>query len=423
MAIFKRKKDTAQQIQYIIKEYYGNDISLFASHYAENIYSIPEVRTAIETVASIFSTIPIYHKVVYPDGKAKYLDDDISFVLGMKPNPLQNKTQFMKSSVRQLLLDNNVFIEPNFNYKDGKLQAIYPLPLKYFEFQLNNGRATVKFYDKPKGNILETHDMENLIYLNRFSELSRGSENKLGLYETVVQALSNQILQITNPKKVKALLQGKAGATGNLKEKDARGVMTKFKANLDENVDGVAYIDQQWQIHNVNWQENDVNRDLMSFVINIVYNYFSINEAIINKKATELEREMFIADSIKPMALQMEEEFTYKLFTNEEIKAGHRIEFDVFALSVSTLQAKNALFQTATRNGILNPDECREMIGQPAIPNGYGKRYAVSADCVNIEVADKYQIGKVANKVSTDVLSEDINKTDKEENAENADTK
>ena len=431
MGIFKRSKEKSQeksqekarqQVDYIIQEYFGGDVSRVAAVYAKNIYSIPEVRTAIETIASIFSTIPIYHKKVHKDGTVDYLDDDIDFVLNLKPNHLQNKTQFIKSSMTQLLLNNNVFIEPWFD-KNGKLSAVYPLPLKHHEFELYENKAEVRFYDKPNGKFLESHNLADLIYLNRFSTLTRGKETNLGLYETVIQALSNQILNITNPKKVRALLQGVVGQTANLKEKDAKGTMQRFKANLDENVDGVAYIDPQWKIHDVNWQENDVNRDLMSFVINVVYNYFSITESIINNKASEIEREMFIANSIKPMANQWEEELTYKLFTRAEILAGHRIEFDVFALSVSTLQAKNVFFQHAIRNGIANQDECREMIGLPAIPNGLGKRYVVSADCVNIEFADKYQLGKVGEKkVSTEGPSVDINESNKEEAEENADT-
>ena len=424
MGLFNRSKSKKQGVQYIIKEFFGNDVSNLAAIYAKNIYSIPEVRTAIETVANIFSTIPIYHKIVSKNGNVKYLDldDDISYVLSFKPNPLQNKTQFIKTAMSQLLVENNVFIEPCFD-SNGKLKTVYPLPLKHFEFKMQQDKASVKFYDRPKGTLLESHDLENLIYLNRFSTLGAGRETNLGLYETVIQALSNQILQITNPKKVKALLQGVIGQVGNIKERDAKGTMQQFKANLDENVDGVAYIDPHWKINNVNWQENDVNRDLMSFVINVVYNYFSITESIINNKSSEIEREMFIANTIKPFANQCEEEFTYKLFTKEEIEKGHRIEFDVFALSVSTIQAKNAMFQTAVRNGIMNKDECRELIGLSAIPNGYGKIYVTSADCVNIEVADKYQLGKVGEtKVSTEVPSEDINKSNKEETEENAET-
>ncbi len=151
----------------------------------------------------------------------------------------------------------------------------------------------------------------------------------------------------------------------------------------------------------------------MQFVINIVYNYFGINDNIINNKATEIEMEMFIGNTIKPLAIQFEREFTNKLFTENEYYFGHRIEFDFFSLSVNTLQAKTSLFSVAIRQGILNIDECREMIGQPPLENGLGKKYRVTADTIDIEVANKYQLGKVnqtEQSVSTTDNVEDINK-------------
>jgi hypothetical protein len=170
--------------------------------------------------------------------------------------------------------------------------------------------------------------------------------------------------------------------------------MKDIQANFDENVDGLAYLDAKWTVTPINWQENDVNKDLMQFIVNIVYNYFGINDEIVNNKANETQMEMFIANTIKPLAQQFEQELTCKLFTRREIDLGHRVEFDVFALSVSTLQAKTQLFSVANRNGILSIDEAREYIGQPPLPNGVGKRYRVSAECVDITIADKYQLGK-----------------------------
>ena len=407
MGIFSRRKsDKNASVNYIIKEYYGGNSSLFIYRYAQSIYSIPEVRTAIETFADIFATVPVYHKIVYKNGETKYIDDDIINVLAMKANPLQNSIQFWKSVITQLMLQSNIFIEPVYDIKTGKLASIYPLPNQYYEFVLENNVAYVRFLDKPNGDILEKHDLEDLIYLNRFSSLTGGEKTNLGLYQTVIQALSNYILKITDPKKVKAILKGRLGAISNLKEPDKKGTMNDLKASFDQNVEGIAYVDPQWDITPVNWNENDVNRDLMKFVINVVYNYFKISDSIINNTSTELEREMFISNAIKPLAKQIEQEFTYKLFTEEEIRLGHRIELDTFALSVSTLSAKNGLFATASRNGIMNIDEMREYIGQPLLPNGLGQKYRGSADCVDLSIIDDYQMKKVSTGKTDDIKNQ-----------------
>lgn len=419
MGIFGRKK-TEKEVRYIIKEIYGDDIRLFSYNYAKNIYSIPEVRTAIEAIADIFATIPIYHKVVNKEsGEASYLEDATTYVLQVRPNKLQNGVQFWKNVISQLLLENNVFIEPIYD-ETGNLCEIYPLPFNKFEFELNEKIATVKFFDIPNVSY-KKYNLSDLVYVNRFSSLNGGKETNLGLYETVMQALSNQILKVTAPKKVKAILQGTLGSTPNIKDKDRKGTMKNLQASFDDNVEGISYVDSQWKITPVNWQENDVNRDLMSFIINVVFNYFKISDSIINHKCSEIEREMFIADSIRPIAAQLEQELTSKLFTQREIAFGHKIEFDTFALSVSTMQSKTTLFSIAARNGILNQDEMREYLGQPPLPNGLGKKYRVSADCVDLALADKYQLGKVGKDVSMNESSEDKNK--QEEKVEDERTK
>jgi HK97 family phage portal protein len=271
----------------------------------------------------------------------------------------------------------------------GELLYLLPMPFRMFELSISSNIPYVTFRDSPNES---KYMLDDLIYLNRFNpSLAGGVGSNLGLYETVIEALGNQIVNVASPKKVRALLQGKTGGMGQLKDKDRKGTMETVRTNFDENIQGVAYLDAAWQITPINWQENDVNRALMQFVINIVYNYFKINDVILNFKASETDFEQFVNNGIKPLARQIEQELTSKLFTQREIEVGHRIEFDTFALSISTLQAKTNLFSVASRQGVLNIDEMREMIGQPPLPNGLGKMYRVSADTINLEKVDEYQ--------------------------------
>jgi len=377
------------ELRTIIKEYYGGSFDLFARSYASKIYDIPEVRTAIECFADIFSSIPKYVERVDKNGNITYVENRMSKVLNLRANPLQNAPQFWKNVVTRLMLDNNVFIEPVFDGSTGELKQLYVLPQDVFEFGLSGENATVKFL-----NIGKTYDLSNLIYLNRFANITGGTNNNLGLYETVVQSLAQQAINVAKPNKVRAFLQGKSGTSGLLKDKDRKGVMSDFAMNMDNNVQGVSYLDGSWTVTPVNWQENDVNRELMQFVVNIVYNYFGITEAIINNKASEVEYQLFVRNRIEPLAQQIEQEFTSKLFTQREIEVGNRVEIDTFSLTVGTLSAKAALFNVGLRQGVLTIDDAREMIGLPPLPDGKGTKVRVTADTVDIDIADEYQLGK-----------------------------
>lgn len=393
-SIFSREKAKAdgaapQTLRTIVREYYGNNVGWFAYNYASSIYQIPEVRTAIQSFAEIFSIIPKYFERRDKDGNVTYLEGEEDRVINIRANPLQNASQFWVNVITSLMLYSNVFVEPRFSVKTGKLSQLYVLPRDTFDFKLYEDRATVTL-----NGIGKTYDMDNLIYLNRFSALGGGQRNDLGLYEIVIQALAKQAIAVADPNKVRAIMQADMATQGQLKQKDADGTMKDLDVNFAQSVRGIAYIDPQWKITPINWTENDVNRELMKMVIDIVYNYFGITQDIVNNKATEIEYQLFVKNHVEPIARQVEQEFTSKIFTRMEQAHGNRMELDTFWLQVSTLSAKTAFFNVVSRNGMMNADEGREMIGYGPVPNGMGKTYRVTLDTVNIENADEYQKAK-----------------------------
>ena len=60
--------------------------------------------------------------------------------------------------------------------------------------------AKVKFL-----TIGKTYDLSKIIYLNRFASITGGARNNLGLYETVVQSLAEQAINVAKPNKVKSV--------------------------------------------------------------------------------------------------------------------------------------------------------------------------------------------------------------------------
>ena len=378
-----------RELRMIIHDYYGDNIGWFAYNYASSIYQIPEVRTAIESYAGIFSIIPKYFERMDKNGYVTYLTGEEDRVINVRANPLQNASQFWTNAITSLMLYANVFIEPRFSSRTGRLSQLYVIPRDTFDFKLYDDRATVTF-----ASIGKTYNMDDLIYLNRFSALGGGQRNNLGLYEMVIQALAAQAIAVADPNKVQAIMQSDPAALVALKEKDADGTMKDLEVNFSKAVRGIAYVDSQWKITPINWTENDVNRELMQMVINIVYNYFGITDAIINNKATEIEYQLFVKNHVEPIARQVEREFTSKIFSRAEQSHGNRLELDTFWLEVSTLAAKTQFFNVVSRNGVMNADEMREMIGYGPLPNGFGRIYRTSLDTVNIENADAYQQAK-----------------------------
>lgn len=382
---FKRNKNEVRSI--IVKEYHG-DPRYFAYNYSRNIMDIPEVATAIRKFAEIVSIVPIWHKREDKDGFVYYPKSDIFRVLTESANPLQCAEQFRQNVIIDWLLFGNEFIEPV--YQNGKLICVYPLPFHKPKFSIiNDGKAVVKFSDG--ANPSKEYDLSNLIYLNRAPRLSGGTSANIGLYDAVLNALLTQTLDVADPHKVRAILQGKNSGGSNIKPKDKKSVAADISATFDENVKGLAYLDAAYTVTPVNWNENDVNRELQKSCIEIVSNYFSITENIIRNAASEIEFALFVQTDIKPICIQMQSEFTRKLFTPFERSNGNSIEFDSENLNVATVAAKTNLYSIGTRQGFLSIDEVRERLGYGRIPNGFGGMYRVTGDTMNIENVDEMQ--------------------------------
>lgn len=399
----KKQEKLAREVRSIVTNFYGGNYKYFAWNYAGQIYKIPEVRSAIEKIADIFSTMPIYHRRTEKDGYTTYLNDSTARVLNYKANPAQNSAQFIKEAITRLLLDNNVFIEPIYDPINGNLKSMYVIPTKNFNFEIapDLSSSYVQFLDG-KGNLDKKYNLNNIIHVSRFCSLTGRTKNELGLYETVLKSLAEQIVNVAKPDKPRAILQSNQMGQGLLKDKDKKGAVETVRADFAENVQGIAYLDKMWNITPISWNENDVNKELMRFVVNIVYNYFGMNDNIMNNKATEIEMSMFVNSTIKPLAMQFEKEFTNKLFTENEFYFGHRIEFDYQPLLITTISAKTNLAQAGLRNGFFNIDEVREQFGYSPLPDGTGRVYRTSADLVNVKVVDSYQLGKVGQtQVST----------------------
>ena len=391
-----------REVRSIIQNFYGGNYQYFVWNYANQIYNIPEVRSAIEKISDIFSSMPIYHRRTDKNGYSTYINDATIRVLTYKSNVAQNGSQFIKEAITRLLLDNNVFIEPLFDTKSGALRSIYVIPSQYFRIEMaeNLSNAYVQFMDA-KNNPTTRYNLNDVIYISRFCSLFGSGENKLGLYETVLKSLAEQIVNVARPDKPRAILQSNQTGQGQLKDKDKKGTMETVRANFADNVQGLVYFDKMWTVTPINWTENDVNQALMQLVINIVYNYFGMNDNIMNNKASEIEMSVFVNTTIKPLALQFEREFTNKLFTENEYYFGHRIEFDYQPLLVTTINSKTSLAQTGLRNGFFNIDEVREQFGYSPLPDGTGQVYRTSADLVNVKVVDDYQLGKVGQTTET----------------------
>jgi hypothetical protein len=111
-----------------------------------------------------------------------------------------------------------------------------------------------------------------------------------------------------------------------------------------------------------------------------VYNYFGINEDVLQSKAYGDAWAAFYESVVEPFAIQFSETVTAATFTESEIQRGSFVMLTANRLQyMSTTEKLNVSAQLADR-GILNRDEIREIWNLPPIPEGAGQAYTIRGE-------------------------------------------
>ena len=116
-----------------------------------------------------------------------------------------------------------------------------------------------------------------------------------------------------------------------------------------------------------------------------VYNYFGVNEDVMQSKAYGDAWAAFYESVIEPFAIQFSECMTAAAFTDRERSQGSQIMLTSNRLQYLTTSEKlNVSAQLADR-GILNRDEVREIWNLPPLPNGEGQAYIIRGEYYNAD--------------------------------------
>jgi len=111
-----------------------------------------------------------------------------------------------------------------------------------------------------------------------------------------------------------------------------------------------------------------------------VYNYFGVNEDVLQSQAFGDKWAAFYESVIEPFAIQFSETVTAATFTESEIQRGSFVMLSANRLQyMSTTEKLNVSAQLADR-GILNRDEIREIWNLPPIPDGAGQAYTIRGE-------------------------------------------
>jgi HK97 family phage portal protein len=325
---------------------------------SSDIYSIPEIRTAINFIAEKAACVPLSHVREDEKGNILKVKDRLQYVLSTRVNSKQCPQVFWTHAETIRLLYNNCFIMPEWD-DNGNVKQMHILPFTLFEFGVENGKTTITF----SGSQSYPFYYDDIIHLQRFPGAKGGAPKQAtGNYITIANTLQNQAVKDSESSgRIAALLQVKT----QLKGTDMLKKLNEFKDLFlsAENTTGFGMIGGEYDVHNLDLKINPLNKDLLDAVIKAIYNYFGVSPEIINNGASELQYEQFIDNTIKPIIYEREEELSYKLFSETELSHNNKVSGETIDLEISTLSAKTVFFDKMLYHGVFNGNEVRKRLG------------------------------------------------------------
>lgn len=364
-------------------------LNSFTSTYYQNTgnaWDMNEVRSAVDAVCRNFAKLKAKHVRTGKTGTSK-----IERLLNYEPNPLMEAYSFYYKICANLKLTNNAFIYPEYS-KSGELLAMWPLMSNRIELKEKNHQLYLKFiFNTGK---IKCVPYEDIIHMRGhfFDHDIFGSKNTalhpaLEMASTINQGVSNAAKLINS-------IRGILSAKVSNKDEDLAKARDKFVQNnfqMSNNGSGVIVTDTKMDYTPINEKASPLSKDQLEYTKNAIYDYFGVNEAIVQNKFKEDEWTSFYEGGIEPVAIQMSQCFTNVLFTVTERNYGNEIVFEANRLQYASNTTKVSVVKELAPIAVLMVDDVREIFNLAPLPNGEGQKVLQSLNYINTNIADSYQ--------------------------------
>lgn len=351
-----------------------------------SIYEAQLVRAAIHARATHVSKLKV--EIL---GTAR---NNLRNKLKHAPNQFQTWSQFMYRLSTILDTFNTAFITPVFD-DFGQVSGIYtPLPKKceitqidkvpYLRYEFGWGQKAA--IELAMCGVLTKHQLNSDFFGETNEALKPTMElihiQNQGIEEGVKTAASYQFMaRVNNFSKVE-----------DLKNERKRFTEENFKA--DEKNGGILLFPNTYSdIKQIDKKPWVVDADQMKLINESVYEYFGINEDIIENKAYGDKWTAFYEGAIEPFAIQFSEVLTKMLFTLRERTEGNAVMATANRLQyLSNSEKLNVSAQLLDR-GIISINDAREIWNLPPVEGGDTRiirgEYYPTSEKINEEVDDE----------------------------------
>lgn len=335
-----------------------------------NLYDNDIVRSCIRPKVNAVGKLNPIHLRRNKDG-----DSDINPVPYIKyllrfPNKYMNMQKLLEKMMNQRELTNNAFAFIQRDKNDIPI-AIFPIPTSTMElYEDGNGDLYARFTFTTGQKITVLY--EDVIHLRKdFNEHEFFGEDGYESLKNIMKVVDTTDKGIVSTIKNSAVIKWLMKFKTVLRKEDKETSIEEFAdAYLNiENTNNIASTDPRYDIEQVKQDNYVPNADVIDKYEKRLKNYFGVSDEIIQNKFTEDQWNAFYEAEIEPVAKELSDQLTYKLFTKHEIECGNEIVLEASSLEFASMSTKLALREMVDR-GAMSVNEWRKVMNLGSTENG-----------------------------------------------------
>ena len=299
--------------------------------------------------------------------------------LRSQPNPFSTWYQFIYRARTILEAQNNCFIVPVYGM-DGAIEGFFPvLPsncevldvrgVPWLRYTFLSGLTAALPLDEC--GILTRHQYRDDLFGEKNGALSATMSLIHMQHQGVEEGIRNGatfrfMARVKNFTKPEDLAKERMRFNENNLRGESGGLLL-FPSTYDE----IKQIDQK---------PFALDADQMKLIQTNVFNYFGVNEEVLQNKAYGDAWSAFYEGAVEPFAVQLSEVLTAMTYTPRERSLDNSIFFTSNRLQYMSNVDKLNVTALLVDRGVFNRDEARAVWNLPPLPDGEGQRYVIRGE-------------------------------------------
>ena len=329
------------------------------------LYESELVRSAIDARSRHISKLS-----VRIDGAAQ---PKLKTRLSKRPNDYQTWSQLLYRLNTLLDMKNTAFLLPTYD-RFGDIVGVTTVYTKHWELLDVNGTPWIRFYFDHGRRTAEQLDRVGIMTKFQYKNDLFGESNR-ALTDTM-KLINIQNQGIEEAVENSATYRFMARVNNFAKAEDLKNERERFnRESFGSGAGGgiVLFPNTYTDIAQLNSKPFTVDADQMQLIKTNVFDYFGINEKILQNAAMGDELDAFFNGAIEPFSIQLSEVLTKMLFTPSEQAHGSAVYATANRLQYMPVAQKISMAQQLGDRGMLLIDEARELFNYPPLPDGLGQ--------------------------------------------------